>query len=116
MTERETNPTSRKTSTMEPLTFDEIIALLKSPPALERTITYVQRRRCFPYRPFNGRTPYKLATHLLEHRRKCFNCGLHEVEHAGTCWGNCSCEIWVCANCVADVRQTLETLEPVEAA
>ena len=93
---------------MATMTFDEIIDLLQQPPNLERTLLYIEKRRCWPYRPLSGRAIDDLPEHVKQHKRACFNCGRKQPEHAGLCWGNMSCEIWVCQDCVPTIQKASE--------
>ena len=88
--------------------FDEVIELLNRLPSQERTIEYIRRRGCWPYRPFRGQPIDSLPKHMKDIKRACFTCGGRQPEHAGTCYGNQNCEIWVCAECAADVLTALE--------
>ena len=87
------------------MTLDEVIALLKEPPSTERTLLYIENRGCWDYRPYRGQNIDDLPPHMKDLQRSCFNCGHQEPEYAGTCWGNMSCEIWVCANCAPQVQE-----------
>ena len=98
------------------MTFDEISALLARPADLERTVEYVRRRRCRPYPPFGGKPQEELLPGIREHERQCFTCNEHKPEHQGTCWGNASCEIWNCQDCVPRVLWAVARAEEAEQA
>lgn len=91
---------------MTAMTFDEVAALLKQPPSMERTSFYIEKRGCWTYRPFGGQTIDALPAHMKDHQRSCFNCGQRQPEYAGRCWGNMICEIWVCESCAPKVEDT----------
>lgn len=93
---------------MPTMTFDEVIELLKQPPSIDRTLTYIERRRCWSYRPFNGESIDALPEHMRDIERACFNCGQKQPEHAGICWGNTVCQIWVCEHCAPRVQDGLQ--------
>lgn len=84
---------------MDTMTMEEIIALLQEPPDIERTVKYITQRGCGTYKPMRGRQEEELMDHMKEHTRLCFNCGEKRTEYLGACWGNFSCEIWVCEQC-----------------
>lgn len=88
---------------LDNMTLEEVVALVHEPPSLERSMTYVLRRRCGPYPPFHGRRLDELPEHMAKLDRKCFNCGHNKPEHAGTCWGNQVCQMWVCGDCAGQV-------------
>ena len=96
---------------MDNLSFEDLIALLNSPPETARTVRYIKERGCRAYPPLSGRSPEQLPAHVLGHTRNCFNCGANAPEHAGKCWGNNSCEIWACATCVPVVEEALSQAE-----
>lgn len=97
---------------MATMTFDEVIELLREPPGIERTRTYILKRGCWPYQPHGGRDPAELAPHVRERERNCFNCGEGRPQYPGECWGNTMCEIWVCGQCAPEVRD--QTAEPAQ--
>ena len=92
---------------MDNLSFEDLIALLNSPPAMARTLRYIKERSCRAYPAFSNKYTKHMPAHVLEHDRNCFNCGQDAPEHLGKCWGNNSCEIWVCATCVPQVDEAL---------
>ena len=92
----------------ETMTFEEIISLLNRQPEMDRTLEYIQKRHCRSYRPFGGQPEETLLPWVKEHKRKCFNCDHERPEHAGRCWGNASCEIWVCSQCAPMVEEALQ--------
>ena len=78
--------------------WDELNELLNAPAGLDRTLTYIQQRHCVPYRPGVG---------YEDHNRLCFNCQDVTLEGNGLCYGNGSCEIWVCKDCSFEVKDGL---------
>ena len=96
-----------KSASVDNMTMTEVIELLNRPPELARTIEYITRRACHAYPPFE-RNGAPLPRHMLEHTRECFNCGNRLPEHAGSCYHNFSCEIWVCEDCKDKVASALQ--------
>ena len=92
---------------MDNLSFEDLITLLNSPPEKARTLRYIKERGCRAYPPFSGRYTKHMPAHVLEHTRNCFNCGQNAQENLGKCYGNNSCEIWICAACVPEVENAL---------
>ena len=89
------------------LTFEEVLDLVNRPPSLARTLDYITRRGCWPERPFPKFAPEELADHVKALECVCFACGNRRPEWAGTCYGNSSCQIWVCAECAPLVKDSL---------
>lgn len=100
---------------MDTLSFDEVIALLKETPSMARTLRYITKRGCWLYPPFHGRPVDELLPHMRELQRACFNCGEDRPIYQGTCWGNMSCEIWVCSECAPEVQGKLIELREAAA-
>ena len=89
------------------MTFEEVHDLLNNrPPALARTVEYITRRGCRAERPFPWWEGVEPA-HVKGIEATCFNCGARQPEWKGNCYGNASCQIWVCSDCAPVVSSAL---------
>ena len=95
-------------SSGDDMTMEELTALLSEPPSTDRTLRYVTRWGCRPYRPFRHMKIEEISEHMRSHTRRCFNCGEQRTEYIGVCWGNASCETWVCAQCAPVLNEALQ--------